>query len=85
MTPHFDTTLKVEWAEFTGYNPKPDIKPHENAPKRPQLKDALLNGSEFCIAKLNYDCLTASYDTLRVVMMLAKLAVMSGEATFEVR
>ena len=44
-----------------------------------------MSGSEFCYAKLNYDCLTASYDTLRVVMMLAKLAVMSGKATFEVR
>jgi hypothetical protein len=35
--------------------------------------------------RVSMGCLKASYDTLRVVMMLAKLAVMSGEATFEVR
>ena len=45
MTPHFDTTLKVEWVEFTKYSPKPDIKPHENAPKRLQFKDALSSGN----------------------------------------
>ena len=33
----------------------------------------------------SYDCPKASYGTLCVVMMLAKLAVMSGKATFEVR
>ena len=37
----FDTTLKVEWVELTEYSPKSDVKTHENAPKRPQLKDTL--------------------------------------------
>ena len=41
----FDTTLKVEWVELTEYSPKSDMKTHENAPKRPQLKDALSSGN----------------------------------------
>lgn len=41
----FDTTLKVEWVELTEYSPKSDIKTHENAPQRPQLKDVLSNGN----------------------------------------
>ena len=48
----FDTTLKVEWVELTEYSPKSDIKTHKTAPKRPQLKDALSSGNEFCVAKL---------------------------------
>ena len=73
VTPHFDTTLKIEWVELTEYSPKSDIKPHENATKRPQLKDVLSNGNKPVAYShsINYDCLTASYDTLRVVMMLA--------------
>ena len=67
----FDTTLKVEWVELTEYSPKSDIKTHENAPKRPQLKDALSNGNKPVAYShsINYDCLTASYDTLCVVIV----------------
>ena len=57
-TPHFDTTLKVEWAKFTEYSPKSDIKTHENAPKRPQLKDALSSGSEALASKCKEENLT---------------------------
>ena len=49
----FDTTLKVEWVELTEYSPKSDIKPHENAPKRPQLKDALSSGNKALARKCN--------------------------------
>ena len=49
----FDTTLKVEWVELTEYSPKSDMKTHENAPRRPQLKDALSNGSEALACKCN--------------------------------
>ena len=72
----FDITLKVEWVELTEYSPKSDIKTHENAPKRPQLKDALSNGNKPVAYShsIDYDCLTASYDTLCVVIVsFAKL------------
>ena len=49
----FDTTLKVEWVELTEYSSKSDMKTHENAPKRPQLKDALSSGSEALARKCN--------------------------------
>ena len=50
----FDTTLKVEWVELTEYSLKSDIKTHENAPKRPQLKDALSSGNKaFAVGKCN--------------------------------
>ena len=67
----FDTTLKVEWVELTEYSPKSDMKTHENAPKRPQLKDVLSSGNDLSPAQVNYDCRrqVMSYDTLRVVMM----------------
>ena len=42
----FDITLKVEWVELTEYSPKSDVKTHENAPKRPQLKDVLSSGNK---------------------------------------
>ena len=78
----FDTTLKVEWVELTEYSPKSDIKPHENAPKRPQLKDSLSSGNkpQAYSHSINYDCpfgQVMSYDTLRVVM--------SGFAAFKAR
>lgn len=68
----FDITLKVEWVELTEYSQKSDIKPHENVPKRPQLKDALSNGNKPLAYShsINYDCpkgQVMSYDTLRVV------------------
>ena len=50
----FDITLKVEWVEWVEYSPKSDIKTHENAPKRPQLKDALSSGNKaFAVGKCN--------------------------------
>ncbi len=55
LTPHFDTTLKVEWAKFTEYSPKSDVKTHENAPKRPQLNDVLSSGNDLSPAQVNYD------------------------------
>ena len=48
-----DTTLKVEWVELTEYSPKSDMKTHENAPKRPQLKDVLSSGNEALASKCN--------------------------------
>ena len=66
----FDTTLKVEWVELTEYSPKSDMKTHENAPQRPQLKDVLSNGNkpQAYSHSINYNCLwqVMSYDTLCV-------------------